>query len=115
MGLISKLLSFLGASVPTVGNEEYIDLMQDGYKETIDREIFPPDTVWAGSKSKVYHSTDGNGCSGYLPEDVDAMPEAEAIRRGLHRCKLCEWPKGSMPPEPAPNPLPLAKPVARRK
>ena len=115
MGLFSKLFGGSARHEHPSSYDDYIRLMQQGYKESRDREVFPPDTVWAGRRSKVYHSSDAQWCgAGAFPEDAEPMPEAEAVRRGLHRCKRCEWPVGSAPPEPARRALPLARPVMRR-
>lgn len=71
-----------------------IEMLRKGYKENFDGEFFPPDTVWAAPGSKVYHV--GDHCTGTGGQvDGGPLPESEAIRQGLRRCKRCEWPKGS--------------------
>ena len=67
-----------------------IEMLRKGYKENFDGEFFPPDTVWAAPGSKVYHAMDHCTATG---DYVDGGPlsESEAIRRGLRRCKRCEW------------------------
>lgn len=86
------------------------EMLRNGYKETFDNEIFPPDTVWAGSHSKVYHYSDC--CAGVGIADGEPMPESEALRRGLRRCKKCDW-HGTPVPSPGKKPVPKSKPVSK--
>ena len=91
--------------------DEQIKMLRNGYKENFDNEIFAPDTVWAGPRSKVYHCLD---CcvDGIVIADGIPMPESEALRRGLRRCKKCDW--GNIPiPSPGKKPITRSKPISR--
>lgn len=90
---------------------EQVEMLCNGYKRTVDDEIFPPDTVWVGPRSKVYHYLDS--CCGYvLADGTIPLPESEALRLGLHRCKKCDW-HGVPVPEPGTKSVSMAKPVSR--
>lgn len=91
MGFLSSLFMKKPKAEPI----DRIEMLRKGYKENFEGEFFPPDTVWAAPGSKVYHV--GDHCSATGGQvDGDPLPESEAIRRGLRRCKRCEWPKGSI-------------------
>lgn len=124
MGFLSKILGPHGGGSTKPGFRAYcrteytstqLEMLQMGYKENSNHEIFMPDTVWVGPRSKVYHSQDhcfgtAFGANG----DAIPIPESEAVRRGLHRCKRCEWSKAPVP-APSRRPLGEARPVSRCK
>lgn len=66
MGFLSKIFApFGGGTKPgfqayyrTEYTSTQLEMLQMGYKENSDHEIFMPDTVWIGPRSKVYHSCD---------------------------------------------------------
>ena len=112
---------FSGAFRPSVKIEKSViirtekqeAMLRSGYKESFDHEIFPPDTVWAGHRSKVYHYSDI--CSnGEGDNDWQPLSEGEALRRGLHRCKKCDW-HGAPVPAPLKRPGKPVKPVSHVK
>lgn len=88
-------------------------LIRDGYKEAGDYELFPPDTVWATPRAKVYHYSD-SCVDGIVLVDGEAMKESEALRRGLRRCMRCDW-HGVSVPAPGKRPSSKVKPVSRAK
>ena len=99
MGFLSKIFApFGGGTKPgfqayyrTEYTSTQLEMLQMGYKENSDHEIFMPDTVWIGPRSKVYHSCDRClGTSFGVSGGAIPIPESEAVRRGLHRCKRCE-------------------------
>ena len=63
MGFLSKIFStFEGGTKPgfqphcrTEYSPAQLEMLQMGYKENSAHEIFMPDTVWIGPRSKVYH------------------------------------------------------------
>ena len=123
MGFLSKIFGAAhgGGFSASVGSsmleitrtDEQSEMLRNGYKENFSHEIFAPDTVWVGPRSKVYHFLDSCS-SGVLPDGSVAIPEGEALRRGLHRCKKCDW--GNVPvPPPASKPMRDARPVSRCK
>lgn len=121
MGLLSALfgkkqaptMSFsIGAELRRISyTDEQVEMLKSGYKESRYHEIFSPDTVWFGPRSQVYHSSDC--CSGcVISEDPIAVPEKEAIRRGLRRCRKCEWPDAPIP-SPSLRPMRNSRPVSK--
>ena len=115
MGLFSKLGLRASGSVSfseTVieRTDAQVEMLRNGYRENWDHEIFPPDTVWFNSRSKAYHSSDC--CAGYAITDAVPYPEAEGVRRGLHRCSRCEWYGPDVPP-PCKRPAKPARPVSK--
>lgn len=94
-------------------SDEQERLKRAGYKEAGDFELFPPDTVWVGSGSKVYHYSDF--CiDGIQLRDALPLSESEALRRGLRRCKKCDW-HGVPVPAAGQRPAPAVKPLSRAK
>ena len=81
-----------------------------GFKENSAHEIFPPDTVWASPRSEVYHF--GDSCGSVILPDVVPIGEGEALRRGLRRCKKCDW-HGAPVPAPGSSPEPVRTPVSK--
>ena len=123
MGFLSKIFApFGGGTKPgfqayyrTEYTSTQLEMLQMGYKENSDHEIFMPDTVWIGPRSKVYHSCDRClGTSFGVSGGAIPIPESEAVRRGLHRCKRCEWGRSPVP-APSQKPLSEARPVSRCK
>lgn len=91
--------------------DEQVEMLESGYKESCDHEIFSPDTVWFAPRSQVYHASDC--CSGcIISDDPIAVPEKEAVRRGLRRCKKCEWPDTAIP-SPSIRPMRNSRPVSK--
>lgn len=86
-------------------NEKESRMIREGCKEGPNMVYYPPDTVFARKHSEVYHVE--NGCAGvgilYREKDGYILPEAEALRRGLRRCKKCQW--KTPQPEPAKRPM----------
>ena len=115
MGLLSKLFG-ISTSVGIERQEiswtdAQVDMLKRGYKRNFNDELFPPDTVWAGPRSKVYHVSDS--CSdGVVLSGYDPIPESEGVRRGLHRCKKCTWGKTPVP-APCRRPVTKVKPVSQ--
>lgn len=119
MGLFSKLLprskvEFSGSVTASERvierTDKQVDMLRSGYRENWDHEIFAPDTVWFSSRSKVYHSSDC--CAGSFLSGASPYPEAEGVRRGLTRCKKCEW-HGAAIPKPCKRPAQPARPVSK--
>lgn len=119
MGLFSKLLprskvEFSGSVTASERvierTDKQVDMLRNGYKENWEHEIFKPDTVWFGARSKVYHCSDC--CNGSFVSGATPYPEAEAVRRGLTRCKKCEW-HGAAIPKPCKHPAQPSKPVSK--
>ena len=86
-------------------------LLKSGYKETLDHEIYEPDTVWFTPKSKVYHVSDGCRCGSLF--DATPVHESEALALGLRRCNNCDWgdtsiPQAGRPPRGAAQPVSVA-------
>ena len=92
--------------------DEQVEMLRAGYKENAAHEIFPPDTVWASPRSEVYHF--GDSCGSVILPDVVPIGEGEALRRGLRRCKKCDW-HGAPVPAPGSSPEPVRTPVSRAK
>lgn len=100
----------------TAVSEKIEELKKAGYKTTWDGKyelFYPPDTVFFYPGSLVYHYD--TGCGAWSCEkELEAVPEAEAVRRGMRRCKKCEW--GDMPiPAPCIHEVSNAKPAYRFK
>ncbi len=91
-----KISTSIRVTTPVLSEKEkwYID---NGYQEW-DWEYYDPDTVWlAGRNGKTYHSSPY--CNSYIKfTDPIPLPECEAVRRKLKRCKRCQW--KSEPPPP---------------
>lgn len=92
--------------------DEQVAMLRAGYKENAAHEIFLPDTVWASPRSEVYHFVDS--CGSVILPDVVPIGEGEALRRGLRRCKKCDW-HGAPVPAPGSSPEPVRTPVSRAK
>lgn len=92
--------------------DEQVEMLRSGYKENFDNEIFEPGTVWAIPRSKVYHYRDV--CCGTVLAEAVPIAEGEALRRGLHRCKKCDW-HGTPVPAPSDSPMPDRRPVSKAK
>lgn len=92
--------------------DEQAEMLRAGYKENAAHEIFPPDTVWASPRSGVYHF--GDSCGSVILPDVVPIGEGEALRRGLRRCKKCDW-HGVPVPAPGSSPEPVRTPVSKAK
>lgn len=92
--------------------DEQVEMLRAGYKENSAHEIFPPDTVWASPRSEVYHF--GDSCGSVILPDVVPIGEGEALRRGLRRCKKCDW-HGAPVPAPGSSPEPVRTPVSKAK
>lgn len=93
----------------SIKSKEAFEYINQGYP-VFQGFVYPKDTVFVLENSKTYHSSaDSKSChidnSRFLP-----IPEAEAVRRGLHRCKRCSW-NTSFPPAPSPYPVEFAKPI----
>lgn len=89
-GDFMSFLSSLFKKKPKAEPIDRIEMLRQGYKENFEGEFFPPDTVWTAPGSKVYHALDHCTATGdYI--DGCPLPESEAIRQGLRRCKRCEW------------------------
>lgn len=63
--------------------------MQSGWKRDMDGIVHPPDTVWVGPRSQVYHHMDY--CRGSRICSGKPMPEKKAVKLGLRPCSKCEW------------------------
>ena len=94
-----------------LSNKEF-KLRRDGYPQGADGSYYPPGTVWVVAGSRVYHSCFVCGGGNELNEYV-IVTESEAARRGLRRCKKCEWDVRYPVPAPSKKPLKSPKPVAR--
>lgn len=111
MGLFSRLSGSSGAYKTVIEySEKQQGLLQAGYKVNDAYEIFSPDTVWIGPRSKVYHAEDC--CAGFFVTDAVPFPEAEGVRRGLHRCKKCEWRSAEIP-KACKRPAKPSRPVSK--
>ena len=119
MSLFSKLFSqprentsfsiSASASVVEYSNRD-LDLLDKGYRQNCDHEIFEPDTVWISPRAKqYYHSSDL--CNGYFLDNAIPYPEAEGVRRGLTRCNKCHWDSPDIP-RPCRRPAMPAQPVS---
>lgn len=93
-------------------SDREFELVRGGYVPGNDGGYYPPDSVWVASGSKVYHAGGECGC-GLNSADAVLYPEAEAVRRGLRRCKKCEWPAQRPVPAPSKKVLKPSKAVAR--
>lgn len=71
-------------------------LLSAGWKRDLNGDLFPPDTVWAGRRSQVYHYLD-YCCGAIICNDPDPMTEAQAKERGLRPCSKCRWGKPQYP------------------
>lgn len=92
--------------------DEQEAMLRAGCKESTVHEIFEPDTVWVVPRSGVYHFEDF--CGSVILPDAVPMGEAEALRRGLRRCKKCDW-HGAPVPAPGTSPEPVRTPVSKVK
>lgn len=63
--------------------------LESGWKRDCDGVVHPPDTVWVGPRSQVYHHMDY--CRGCYISSGKPMPEKKAIKLGLCRCSKCDW------------------------
>lgn len=65
--------------------------LQSGWKMDAHERIHPPDTVWVGPRSKVYHCRD-YCCGAIIAADgIRSMTERKAISLGYRKCQRCDW------------------------
>lgn len=91
-------------------SDRQIDLLKNGCVEDSEHYIYPEGTVWAGKRAKVYHHSDC--CCGTVHPEWVALPECEAVRRGLKRCSRCDW-KNKPVPAPCWREKKPARPLCR--
>lgn len=89
-------------------NKEASSLIKRGYP-VFQGFVYPPDTVFVCLNSRVYHSVPYSKSCPLNNYKVLPVPESEAVRRGLRRCKKCQWP--APPPAPSPFPVEFSKPI----
>ena len=118
MGLLSKIKQFYWHTKRQAHGHQMSDrefeLVRGGFVPGHDDCYYPPDSVWVASGSKVYHAG-GECCCGLESTDAFLYPEAEAVRRGLRRCKKCEWSAQRPVPAPSKKALKPSNAVARFK
>ena len=93
-------------------NKDAISLIKQGFP-VFQGYVYPTDTVFVCLNSTVYHSVPSSNSCPLNDYRVFPIPESEAVRRGLRRCRKCRWSSPPPPPPPSSVPVKFSEPICQ--